>query len=71
MTVVCDEYPDTSPYNYTSNGLSVVVAFESDGSVNRRGFLLQYRGIPDLTTISPLLNNTTSNSAESSGHGTY
>lgn len=69
MTVVCDEYPDTSPYHYISNGSSVVVAFESDGSVNRRGFLLRYRGIPDLTTISPLSNNTTSNSAESSDDG--
>ncbi|CAG2207867.1 CUBN [Mytilus edulis] len=59
MSVVCDEYPDTTPYNYTSNSTSVVVAFESDGSVNRRGFLLRYRGIPNPTTTTMTSSNTT------------
>ncbi|XP_071166626.1 procollagen C-endopeptidase enhancer 2-like [Mytilus edulis] len=59
MSVVCDEYPDTTPYNYTSNSTSVVVAFESDGSVNRRGFLLRYRGIPNPTTTTTTSSNTT------------
>ncbi|VDI79373.1 Hypothetical predicted protein [Mytilus galloprovincialis] len=59
MSVVCDEYPDTTPYNYTSNSTSVVVAFESDSSVNRRGFLLRYRGIPNPTTTTMRSSNTT------------
>ena len=58
MTVVCDEYPKTSPYNYTSNSTSVVIAFESDGSVNRRGFLLRFRGIPDPVIINNSTNIT-------------
>lgn len=71
MTVVCNEYPTTSPYNYTSNGTSVVVAFESDGSVNRRGFLLRYRGIPNPTTTTTNVTSTTnaSSNSESNAEG--
>ncbi|XP_052100242.1 cubilin-like [Mytilus californianus] len=64
MSVVCNEYPDTIPYNYTSNSTSVVVAFESDGSVNRRGFLLRYRGIPNPTTTTMTSSNTTESNSK-------
>lgn len=52
VRTVCSQYPKVTPFTFTSSGSSVVVFFVSDGSVNRRGFLLKYKSNATSTTTA-------------------
>lgn len=59
--MICSEYPKVSAYSLNSTESIVTVTMESDGSVNRRGFLLRYRSvaIPTTTVTTTTVTTTT------------
>ncbi|XP_069138752.1 scavenger receptor cysteine-rich domain-containing protein DMBT1-like [Argopecten irradians] len=59
IQMICSEYPKVTSYSTNSSEPTVTVTLESDGSVNRRGFLLRFRSVSTATTTEPTTTSIT------------
>ncbi|OWF36516.1 deleted in malignant brain tumors 1 protein-like [Mizuhopecten yessoensis] len=59
IKMICSEYPKVTSYSNNSTESTVTVTLESDGSVNRRGFLLRFRSVSTATTTTPTTTTVT------------
>ncbi|XP_060066381.1 deleted in malignant brain tumors 1 protein-like [Ylistrum balloti] len=57
IRMICSEYPKVTSYSLNSTESTATVTLESDGSVNRRGFLLRFRSI-SIPTTTPITTTT-------------
>ncbi|XP_033750731.1 deleted in malignant brain tumors 1 protein-like [Pecten maximus] len=63
IQMICSEYPKVTSYSTNSTEPTVTVTLESDGSVNRRGFLLRFRSVSTPTTTTPTTTTVTATAA--------